>query len=1377
MKRRDRRRVRSLFSNVHAVASSFRQQFGMIFGTTETLENRALLSNLAISQARLIDGQSNPIADPILGERLEIRANYSTTGLTASDVYAIRVVVDGVAIDRTSVTFGAGVISGSWFADIRHGFAESGIHTVQVTLDPMNQIVEDNESDNTASFTFTSVQAPNFPARLKPFVEGGAGVDWRITNFADLDPRPGVLRDYRGGQFTYDTASFGHDAIDLGPATFAAADRGVKILAAAAGTVVDIHDGEFDRNTAFTASPLPANYIVIDLGNGWQTRYWHLRRDSVSVRIGDVVKAGDFLGFIGSSGFSTGPHVHFEVTWRSHSVETMLDPATFWDTPPAYPAEYRHALKAGFSSQVPLDSDWNELPENMSVFLRGDRVHFWVIAGAQLPNDTRTVRFLRPDGTLYFEQTNHQGSAFYASSQWYYYITLPADAPLGTWTAVWLQNNVELARNRFDVALNGVPEIRVEQGTNLIRDQRFTPIDFGTAVPGSTAPVRSFSIHNQGSAPLTLGAIRLPAGYELAVAPSATVAPGQSTHMDIRLASTVAGYFSGELQLTTNDPDESEFRIWVEGQVQGTESGTLIPGISVRSAPEGSRLYANIRRTGSAAGALTVNLQSSDTTELAVPQTITFPAGSAFVNFEIQAVPDLIDDGSQRVRFTASAPGVASGQNEVTVSNQFAGQLLVTETAEGTAVSESGQTDEVSVVLSGPPASDVVIDITSSDSSQVITAESSLRFSPSNWSIPQIVTVRGQNDMLSDGTQTATLKFSVRQSSSDAAFQIAPDVNISATVTDDDSAGFEIDNTGGSAITREQAFSDQLRIRLTAQPLSTVVLRLLNPDAADLSITPPALTFDPQKWNVWQSVTLSAVADGVTDGDHERVITASISDPESDDSFDAVPDQAVTVVTEDVQSEFWLTESSGITQVREGGASDSISILLTARPVQPVVVRVQMPLSQDVSLSQSAWTFDSTNWNVPQTLTVTAVDDLLEESGESVALTFSVDPDLSDAAFRSSPSWQISVGVLDNEPGPPALTVPSTALLNSAVTLTWTPVDEVVDYEVWVNFITGGVARVVHTRVRDSSLTVPGFSEMGVYRIWVRAAVSTGFSTRWSAPQDLRVSGRVVLNSLPRYLDSNTPAFSWKPVSGAVRYDLWVDDVLNARSQIIRRTDLTSAAFQAATPLSMSLYRVWVRAVDQRGQMTPWSERAEFFVAPRPDTSATALSTFDSTPTIRWNAVNGARSYEIWIRSGYTSADVYRVSSLTQTDWTPPEPLQSGRYQWWVRAIGSHAVTGLWSLARDLWVGGQPVLLAPVIKPDRKVNFRWAAVEGAFSYQLQVDRIDQKQVRVLRNDALSGTSWEPSVPLPVGIFRVWMRAVSAAGEVSFWSHAVDFVVT
>jgi murein DD-endopeptidase MepM/ murein hydrolase activator NlpD len=63
--------------------------------------------------------------------------------------------------------------------------------------------------------------------------------------------------------------------------------------------------------------------VEINHGNGFTTRYGHCK--ALSVKPGDIIKKGQVIGTVGSTGRSTGPHVHFEV----HKNGRVVDPAAY----------------------------------------------------------------------------------------------------------------------------------------------------------------------------------------------------------------------------------------------------------------------------------------------------------------------------------------------------------------------------------------------------------------------------------------------------------------------------------------------------------------------------------------------------------------------------------------------------------------------------------------------------------------------------------------------------------------------------------------------------------------------------------------------------------------------------------------------------------------------------------------------------------------------------------------------------------------------------------------------------------------------------------------------------------------------------------------
>ena len=91
-----------------------------------------------------------------------------------------------------------------------------------------------------------------------------------------------------------------------------AAPRGTPILAAGDATVEKV-----GRQGGY------GNYICLRHANGFATAYGHLSRYAPGLAVGISVKQGQVIGFVGSTGFSTGPHLHYEVLVNSKHVNPM----------------------------------------------------------------------------------------------------------------------------------------------------------------------------------------------------------------------------------------------------------------------------------------------------------------------------------------------------------------------------------------------------------------------------------------------------------------------------------------------------------------------------------------------------------------------------------------------------------------------------------------------------------------------------------------------------------------------------------------------------------------------------------------------------------------------------------------------------------------------------------------------------------------------------------------------------------------------------------------------------------------------------------------------------------------------------------------------
>lgn len=544
------------------------------------LEDRVTpAGNLHVTNARLVDGNLAFQTAPVTGHLVTIRADWTTSGLAGGESYIVRFSMDGVPVNSATQTGQAGSLS----FNLRQGgwYASPGSHSIIVVIDADNTIAETDEADNSMTFSFTTAAPTDLPSKfLRPV--GGAGLnrDWAINNYADVDPRSGVAVDYRGGPFQYD----GHNAVDGGPYGFDRMDAGLPVFAAAAGTVTEVQDGNFDRETV--AANRPANYVRIDHGNNWSSIYFHLARNTITVKVGDVVKAGQVIALLGSSGDSDGPHLHFTPLYRNAVVEMGYDTAAYESDPMPYGGDVpAFIFDAGLTNYDP-SPDISEHVSSITSFstTQAGTLYFWTTTYGLDPADRLVLKYYRPDGSLFTSNTIAPTQS-YRFSYWFFSRSLSQfQSSPGTWQEAWEMNGVEQKRVPFTITASGaISSVRLtDAGGRIVIDGRTTPFDFGSVASGAAAPQLSFTFNNHGAAALNLTNAVLPPGFSLVGGLPTNIAAGSSAALTVRMDTAVVGPKLGALRFDTNDPDAPTFRFNVSGNI----TGTAPPGAPVIGLPD-----------------------------------------------------------------------------------------------------------------------------------------------------------------------------------------------------------------------------------------------------------------------------------------------------------------------------------------------------------------------------------------------------------------------------------------------------------------------------------------------------------------------------------------------------------------------------------------------------------------------------------------------------------------------------------------------------------------------------------------------------------------------------------------------------------------------
>ncbi|NQT40436.1 MAG: peptidoglycan DD-metalloendopeptidase family protein [Planctomycetes bacterium] len=275
------------------------------------------------------------------------------------------------------------------------------------------------------------------PSLAEPWIEvlpiaGVPGVDFYFDPLFDNDPAPGQSRDYLGGDRAYD----GHKGTDMGVPRFTEMDIGVPVVAVAPGRVAGVVDGHFDRETV-NQKNRPGNYVKIDHGGGRVTRYGHLRKGSMVVRVGQVVRTGQQIALVGSSGDSAWPHLHFECGENGRYIDPFQGPgnpaASRWVEQPKnqYPPVI---VDAGFFVEPKRPP--NATPRLPCVRMGTRDIKAWLIGLNQQAARTRRWQLLGPTGKELWAWDQSLEEEFNVSYSWWQL----GDAPFspGRWTVrVW----------------------------------------------------------------------------------------------------------------------------------------------------------------------------------------------------------------------------------------------------------------------------------------------------------------------------------------------------------------------------------------------------------------------------------------------------------------------------------------------------------------------------------------------------------------------------------------------------------------------------------------------------------------------------------------------------------------------------------------------------------------------------------------------------------------------------------------------------------------------------------------------------------------------------------------------------------------------------
>lgn len=408
---------------------------------------------------------------------------------------------------------------------------------------------------------------------------------------------------------------------------------------------------------------------------------------------------------------------------------------------------------------------------------------------------------------------------------------------------------------------------------------------------------------------------------------------------------------------------------------------------------------------------VTIKLTSQDTSECTVPTSITLDQSNwnVVVSVLVSVVDDLIDDANQLCvvqtdvsSADAGYQGVAAADVNVTVQDDGdSAGVILSKTA--LAVSEPTTTDSFVITLNSQPVTPVTINLASQDESEC-SVTSSVTLNATNWQQGRSVAVQAVDDERIDDTQSCVIQTTA--TSSDTPYDGIAVADPVVTVNDNDYADVLVGSP--NVIVSEPNNSTIMILKLTSIPEAPVTIALASRDLSECNV-PASVTLNSTNWKNGVGASVFAVNDDVDDDDQSCNVQATVSSADSHYNGLAISDFPVTVVDDDQAG---TVISPAALMISEPAESATFTIALTSEPTATVNLNFLSGDSGECFVPAAA-ALDAGNWRTGVLVTVTAVDDAIDD--EAQLCTVATSTGSSDPKYQTIVSADLPVTVNDDD--------------------------------------------------------------------------------------------------------------------------------------------------------------------------------------------------------------------------------------------------------------------------------------------------------------------------------------------------------------------------
>ena len=559
-------------------------------------------------------------------------------------------------------------------------------------------------------------------------------------------------------------------------------------------------------------------------------------------------------------------------------------------------------------------------------------------------------------------------------------ITIPGGLLTGSGDLVTNDDDIAELDETFTLALGDLPEGLVREDPSSVE---LTILDDGDIPPPAEVSLSvdptetdeggSVTVELQLSKTLTTDVV-VPLAY-----PSGTAEP--EDYIALERVTISSGQAAGSGQITTvrdSDTDDETFTVALGSLppelIAGRETSqtvtirdifpTEVRLLSAMPNPvdEGDEVTVTVVLGEALLTDVTIPLVLSGVTadaqdyQGASPAQVEIEAGATSGSYAISILQDHIAEGDETFTVAfGTVPDVVvirdPSEVEVTITDD---DVVGIEAPPSVSVKEGGD-GTIDISLTSEPLHAVTVTLTGYSGTDLTPAPLSLVFTPSDWSQARQVMLSAAEDVDFADDEVVLLL------SANGGGYTGVTVRVLVTITDNDAPGID----APALVTVAEGGTRTFAVSLVTAPSGDVIVAFPSV-MGDLSLSPAYLTFTPGGWDTPQMVLLTANEDADFADDREEITLTA-----NGGGYVGITHQVAVTITDNDAAEIVAV---GEVTMEEGGVYP-LKVRLSSQPSGTVEVTFTGHAGTQLTLDQSLLTFTSTNWNIPQTIRLTAGED------------------------------------------------------------------------------------------------------------------------------------------------------------------------------------------------------------------------------------------------------------------------------------------------------------------------------------------------------------------------------------------------------------------